>query len=89
MLNSLVYNSLTCFSNAFLNNGMVFSCFHSNGTTPFSNDKLNTVASGMLIYFTISNSSLGGIPYTPGDLLSFISIIFIATILGVTISYPK
>ena len=34
----------------------------------------------MLICSTISNSNLGGIPSTPGDLLSFISLIFIATI---------
>ena len=31
------------------------------------------------------HSNLGGIPSTPGDLLFFISLIFIATIVGVTI----
>ena len=67
----------------------MFASFHYNGTIPSSNDTLNTVASGMLICSTISNSYLGGIPSTPGDLLSFISLIFIATIVVVTISYPK
>ena len=33
----------------FLNNGMIFASLHSNGTTHSSIDKLNTVASGMLI----------------------------------------
>ena len=32
---------------------MVFASFHSNGTIPSSNDKLNTVASGMLIGITM------------------------------------
>ena len=76
MLNLLVYSSRTCFSNLFLNNGMMFASFHSNGTIPSSNDKLNTVASGMLIYSTPSNSNLGGIPSTPGDLLSFTFLFF-------------
>ena len=78
MLNSLVYSSLTCFSNLFLNNGIMVATFHSNGTIPSYNDKLDTVASGMLICYTISNNNLGGIISTPGDLLSFISLIFIA-----------
>ena len=60
----------------------MFASHHFNGTTPSSNDKLNTVASGMLICCTISNSTLGGIPSTQCDLLSFISHIFSATILG-------
>ena len=47
----------------------MFASFHSNGTIPSSSDKLNTVASGMLICSTISNSNLGGIPFTPGDVL--------------------
>ena len=51
----------------------MFASFHSNGTIPYSNDKLNTVASGMLICSTISNSNLGGIPSTPGDLLSVLA----------------
>ena len=89
MLNSLVYGSLTCYSNLFLNNGTMFASFHSNGTIASSNDKLNTVACGTLICSTISNSNLGGIPSTPGYLLTFISFIFMATILGVTISCAK
>ena len=40
----------------------MLASFHSNGTIPSSNDKLNTVASGMLICCTISNNNLGGIP---------------------------
>ena len=48
----------------FLNNGIMFASFHSNGTIPTSNKKLNTVASGMLICSTISNSNLGAIPST-------------------------
>ena len=67
----------------------MFASFYSNGTIPSSNDKLNIVASGMLICSTISSSNLGGIPSTPGDLLSYISLIFIATIFGVTVSCPK
>ena len=38
MLNSL-------FLELILNNGMTFVSFYSNGTTPYSNDKLNNVAS--------------------------------------------
>ena len=72
MLNSLVYGSLTCFSKLFLNNCIMFASFHSNGPILSSNDKLNTVASGMQICSTISKSNLGGIPSTPGDLLSFL-----------------
>ena len=68
MSSSLVCSSLSCFSNLFLNNGIMFASFYSNGTIPSSNDKLNTVASGMLICSTISNSNLGGIPSTPGFL---------------------
>ena len=67
MLNSLVCNSLTCFSNPFLNNGMMFASFHLKGTTPSFNDKLNTLASGILICSTVSISRFGGIPSTPGD----------------------
>ena len=85
MLNSLVNSSLT-FLEPYLNNGIMFASFYSNGTIPSSNDKVNTVASAMLICSTISSSNLGRIPSTPGDLFSFISLIFIATIVGVTIS---
>ena len=48
---------------------MMFASFHSNGTTHTFNDKLNTVASGILICSTVSISNFGGIPSTPGDLL--------------------
>ena len=46
MLNSLVW---TYFSEPFLNNGMMFASFHSKGTNPSFNDKLNTLASGILV----------------------------------------
>ena len=68
-LNTLVYSYLTCFSKLFLNNGTIFVSLHSNGTSPSSSDKMNTVASGMLICSTISNGNLGGIPSTPGGVL--------------------
>ena len=54
----------------------MFFSFHSEGTIPTSSDKLNNFASGVLIYSTISISGFGGIPSTPGDLLSFIFLIF-------------
>ena len=63
--------------------------FHSKGTTPSFNDTLNTLASGVLICSTVSISSFGLIPSTPDDLLSFIVFIFLATISGVTINFPK
>ena len=65
----------------------MFASFHSNGTIPASNDKLNTVASGMFICSTISSSNLGGIPSTPGDLF-FIFLICLATMLGVLMDRP-
>ena len=68
---------------------MMFASFHSNGTTPSFNDKLNSLASGILIYSTVSISYFGGIPSTPGDLLSFIAFIFLATNSGVTTNGPK
>ena len=77
------------FLEPFLNNGMMFASFHSKGTTPSFNDKLNTLAGGILICSTVSISSLGGIPSTPGDLLSFTVFIFLANISGVTINCPK
>ena len=46
----------------------MFASFHSEGTIPSSSDKLNNFASGVLICSTISLSSFGGIPSTPGDL---------------------
>ena len=57
---------------------MVFAYFHSNGTTPSFNDKLNTLASGILSCSTVSISNFGGIPSSPGDLLSFIAFIFLS-----------
>ena len=68
---------------------MMFASFHSNGTTPSFNDKLNTLGSGILICSTVSISNFGGIPSTPGDLLSFIAFIFLATNSGVTTNGPK
>ena len=67
----------------------MFASFHSKGTTPSFNDKLNTLTSGILICSTGSISSLGGILSTPGDLLSFIVFIFLATISGVTMNCPE
>ena len=58
----------------------MFVSFHSEGTIPSSSDKLNTFASGVLIFSTISLSSFAGIPSTPGDLLSFIFLIFFANV---------
>ena len=77
------------FLEPFYNNGMMFAFFHSKGTTPSFYDKLNTLASGVLICSTVSISRFGRIPSTPGDLLSFIAFIYLATISGVTISCPK
>ena len=62
----------------------MFASFHSEGTIPSSSEKLNTFASGVLICSTVFLSSFGGIPSTPGDLLSFIFLIFFAIISGVT-----
>ena len=36
---------------------MTFASFHSKGTTPAFNNKLNTLASGILTCSTVSNSS--------------------------------
>ena len=73
----------------FLNNGMLFASFHSKGTTASFSDKLNALASGVLICYTVSISSFEGIISTPGDLLSFSAFIFLATISGMTINCPK
>ena len=77
------------FLDPFLNSGVIFASFHSEGTIPFSSDKLNKISSGVLICSTISLSSFDGIPSTPGDLLSFIFLIFFAIISGVTNHSPK
>ena len=50
----------------------MFASFHSEGNVPSSIDKLNNFASHVLICSTISLSSFGGIPSTPGDLIPFI-----------------
>ena len=86
MLNSLVCN---LFLNPFLNSGVIFASFHSEGNIPYSSDKLNTFASGVVICATISLSSFGGIPSTARDLLSFIFLMFFAIISGVTNNCPK
>ena len=67
----------------------MFAYFHSEGTIPSSSEKLNNFASDVLICSTMSLSSFGGIPSTPGDLLSFIFVIFFAIISGVTNNCPK
>ena len=50
---------------------------------------LNTGASGVHIYYTVSFSILGAIPSTPGDLFSFILLILLATTSGVTNNCPN
>ena len=65
------------------------ACFYSEGTIHSSSDKLNNFVIGVLICSTISLSSFGGIPSTPGDLLSFIFLIYFAIISGVTNNCPK
>ena len=77
------------FLDTFLNSGVMFASIHSEGTISSSSDKLNNFASGVLICATISLSSFDGIPSTPGDLLSFIFVIFFAIISGVTNNCPK
>ena len=68
---------------------MMFAFFHLKGTAISLNDKLNTLACDLLICYTVSCNIFGGIPYTPGDLLSFIAFIFLASIYGVKINWPK
>ena len=46
-------------------------------------------ASGVQICSTVSFSILGAIPSTPGDLFSFILLIVLATISGVTTNCPN
>ena len=67
----------------------MFASFHSKGTVPSCSDRLNTCASGVLICYTVSFSILGDIPSSPGDLFSFILLIFLATSSGVTITAPN
>ena len=58
------------FLEPFLNYYTMFASIHSKGITRSFDDKLNTLASGILICSTVSISSFGGIPSTPGDSLS-------------------
>ena len=58
----------------------MFASFHLKGTNLYFNDKLNTLPIGILIFSTVSIGRFGGIPSTPGDLLPFITFIFLATI---------
>ena len=68
---------------------MMFASFNSKRTTPSFNDKLNILASGILICYSASISIFGEIPSTRGDLISFIAFIFLATISEFTINCPK
>ena len=77
------------FLDPFLNSGVMFASFHSERTIPSSSDKLNNFACDVLICSTISLSSFGDIPLTPGDLLCFIFLILFAIITGVTNNYHK
>ena len=79
MLNSLAYNLQTCFLNLFLNKGMMFASYHSNGTIPSYSDMLNRCASGVLICSTICFSIFRDIPSTSGVLFSFTLLILLAT----------
>ena len=56
---------------------------------PYCRVMLNTCACGVLICSTVSFSSLGDIPSTPGDLFSFILLILLATTSGVTTKCPN
>ena len=86
-LTGLLFSGL--FLDPFLNSGLMFASFHSEGAIPSSGDKLKKIASGVLICSTISLSSFGCVPSTPGDFLSFIFLIFFAMISGVTNNCPK
>ena len=68
---------------------MMFASFHSKGTTPSFNDKLNTLASGILICSTVSISSFGGIPSTPGDSLPLFSYLPFLELLSTAPNSPK
>ena len=59
------------FLDPFLNSDVMFAYFHYGGTIPSSSEKLKKIASGVLICSTISLSSFGGIPSTPGDFVIF------------------
>ena len=68
-LTGLLFSGL--FLDPFLNSGVMFASFHYEGTIPSSSDKLKHFASDVLICSTISLSSFGGIPSTPGDFLCY------------------
>ena len=61
----------------FLDNGVIFASFHSDGTIASLSDTLKNIAIGILIWSTISLSSLGGVPSSPGDMFSFIMLSFL------------
>ena len=63
---------------------MIFASFHYKGTIPSCSDMLKMCASGVLVCSTVSFSILGDIPFTHGDLFSFILLILVATTSGVT-----
>ena len=67
----------------------MFTSFHFKGTIPSCRDMLNSCASGVLICSTVSFSILDYIPSTPGDLFSFILLIWVATTSGVTTNCPN
>ena len=88
MLSSPVYYSFLLLG-PFLSNGVIFAYFHSDGMIPSLSDKLKNIASGILVWSTISLSSFGGIPSTPCDLFSFIVLVFFGIISGVTNNCPN
>ena len=67
----------------------MFASFHSKGTIPSCSDMLNTCVSGLLICSTVSFNIVGAIPSTPGDKLSFILFILLATTSGVITNCPN
>ena len=75
------------FLEPFLNNGIMFDSFQSNGrpTMLFCSVMLDTCGSGVLICSTVSFSILGDMPSIPGDLFSVILLILLATTSGVMI----
>ena len=79
MLNSLISNYLIYLSK-FYKYWYDVCFFPFKRTNPLFSDKLNTLASSILIFSTVSINSFGGIPSTPGDLLPFIAFIFLARI---------
>ena len=60
-------------------------------TQKVKHDKLDQLCfiSGAMVYWFDLPYNFGGIPSTPGDLLSFIALIFLATNSGVTTNGPK